>query len=206
MPLSQFPYIFSQIEWLEDIRRTLANECPNYLYAYVFVELYRRGLVLAPQCTAAFLSGSLTIRTFSVEIDGIVHKVVDCGHWSDRERELLRQRFAVAQTETVDFMTEVEGRRPPNDQIQSNYAQYYLERITRDLFGAWMAMAHDMSEILARSYLLEVACTTGYWRFRGLSYLISNGQWQSLAVEPTGPNVTIHQIGTTVSVPHPMVN
>lgn len=137
-----------------------------------------------------------------------VTRLVDCRPWSDMQRELLRQRSAVAQAETFDFLTWAERQGHSNDELQSHYARFYLQRITKDMFKSWIAMRNedDTKEILTRQYFLDFACTTGYWRFRGLSYLATNGQWQCFGLEPVRPEVILPQIETMVSVPQAMVD
>ncbi|KAK5056808.1 hypothetical protein LTR84_012340 [Exophiala bonariae] len=203
MPLSQFADVSSQIKWMEVVEWRLANQCPANLYAYVFGELYECGYLSTQQCSAAFMCGNLTVEHFDVAIGVTVTKVVDCGAWSDMQREVLRQRFTVAQTETFDFLAWAERERHANDGLPRNYARYYLERLMKDMLMSWALMKRDKKELLARPYLLEIGCTTGYWRFRGQCYLTSNGQWHYLRPEPFGPDVTVRQVETMVSVPVP---
>lgn len=186
LEFSYFADLTHRLTWMEDVRWRLANECPEYLYGYVFAELYQRGRLSPAYCAAAFISGNLTQDTFSVVMGIIVTKVVECGKWTKANRELLRQRFEIAWRDTSDFLTEFTMQAHSNTLSQLSFAQYSLRRALRDLFVAWRVMEQDMSKIIAREYLLEIGDTTGYWRFRGWCQVGFQQQWHLLHTQSGG--------------------
>lgn len=186
LEFSYFADLTHRLTWMEDVRWRLASESPEYLYGYVFAELYQRGRLSPTHCAAAFISGNLTQDTFSVVMGIIVTKVVECGVWTEANRELLRQRFEIAWRDTSDFLTEFTMQAHSNTPSQLSFAQYSLQRALRDLFVAWQAMEQHTSKILPSRYFLEIGDTTGYWRFRGRCQGGFQQQWHLLRTQPDG--------------------
>jgi hypothetical protein len=161
----------TRIDWTEMANLSLAAESAESLYGFVFTELYSRRRILPKQCVNAFVFGNLTPGIFDLALGRITDDFIYGRLRAVAELELGKERFVRARRDTYAFLREFTNHYGETDPWMdgggvSRFSQPFFERIMEDLFESWRIIEIDLDGILWTEYLLTIADSTGYWRFR----------------------------------------